>query len=258
MKWVISACVLITVALANPNASAQQPRFKVAAFYSTKGEMDHVNFAMDALYFFDLIAQQQEFTFDATTDWTNLNDDYLANYDVIIWLNDFPHSDAQRDAFERYVNGGGAWFGCHVSAFNLPDAKWKWFNAFLGGAFFHANNWPPLPATINVEDRTHPATKRLPASYISPTGEWYQWKPSPRENKDIKVLMSLAPENYPLGVKSFIRDGDTPVVWTNTEYKMIYMNMGHGNKIFSNNDQNNMITDALLWLGGATLLPIKK
>jgi uncharacterized protein len=56
------------------DASGQRPRFKVAAFYSTKGEMDHINFAKDALYFFDLIAGQQDFTFDATTDWTNLND----------------------------------------------------------------------------------------------------------------------------------------------------------------------------------------
>jgi len=258
MKPVITTTVLLVFLLVSLSTVAQQPRFKAAAFYSTKGEMDHINFARDALYFFDLIARQQGFTFDATTDWTNLNDDYLANYDVIIWLNDFPHTDEQRHAFEQYMNAGGAWLGCHVSAFNLPDGQWKWFNAFLGGAYFHANNWPPLPATVVVEDRNHPVTRHLPQKYISPTGEWYQWKPSPRENKDVKVLMSLAPENYPLGVKSFIREGDTPVVWTNTKYKMIYMNMGHGNKIFSDHDQNNMITDALLWLGNATLIPVKE
>jgi len=76
------------------SAQAQQPRFKVAAFYSTTGEMDHINFARDALYFLNLISEQQQFTFDATRDWTNLNDDYLANYNLIIWLNDFPHSDS--------------------------------------------------------------------------------------------------------------------------------------------------------------------
>lgn len=228
----------------------QQPRFKVAAFYSTNGEMDHINFAKDALYFFDLIAGQQDFTFDATKDWTNLNDNYLANYDLVIWLNDFPQDDEQRAAFERFINHGGAWLGFHVSAFNLPDSKWKWFNTFLGGAYFQSNNWPPLPAKVLVDDKNHPVTKRLPDAYISPTGEWYQWKPSPRENKDVKVLVSLAPENYPLGVKSLISGGDTPVVWTNTKYSMLYMNMGHSNKIFSHYDQNNMITDAVLWLGG--------
>ncbi|MGC3943704.1 MAG: ThuA domain-containing protein [Chryseolinea sp.] len=244
--------------LSGGGANAQSPRFKVAAFYSTKGEMDHVDFAKDGLYFFDLIAGQQHFTFDATTDWTNLNDDYLANYDVVIWLNDFPQTDEQRQAFERFIARGGAWLGCHVSAFNLPDSKWKWFNEFLGGAYFSSNNWPPLPAKVVVDDRSHPVTRRLPASYDSPTGEWYQWKPSPRDNKDVKVLMSLSKESYPLGVKTIIRDGDTPVVWTNTKYRMLYMNMGHGNKIFSSYDQNNMITDGLLWLGGVERLEVKK
>jgi uncharacterized protein len=259
IKYISSAAFIILIVMtACRQGVAQNPRFKVAAFYSTTCEMDHINFARDGLYFFGLIAEQQKFTFDATTDWTNLNDDYLANYDVIIWLNDFPKTDEQRAAFERFVNRGGAWYGCHVSAFNLPDSKWKWFNTFLGGAFFHANNWPPLPAKVIVEDRTHPVTQRLPASYISPTGEWYQWKPSPRENKDVKVLMSLATENYPLGLKSQIREGDTPVVWTNTKYKMLYMNMGHSNKIFSSVEQNKMITDGILWLGNAKLLPVTK
>lgn len=70
--------------------------------------------------------------------------------------------------------------------------------------------------------------------------------------------MSIAPESYPLGVKTVIEGGDTPVVWTNTKYKMLYMNMGHSNKIFSSDDQNKMITDAILWLGGAKELRVKK
>lgn len=239
-------------------ADARHPRFKAVAFYSTKGEMDHVDFARDALYFFDLIAGQQEFTFDATTDWTNLNDDYLANYDVVIWLNDFPQQDEQRLAFERFINRGGAWFGFHVSAFNLPDSKWKWFNQFLGGAYFKTNNWPPLPAKVVVEDRAHPVARGMPATYDSPAGEWYQWSPSPRDNKEVRVLASLSVDNYPLGVKTQIKEGDTPVVWTNTRYKMIYMNMGHGNKIFSNDDQNRMMSGAVLWLGGVQRLKTVK
>ncbi|MES3017814.1 MAG: ThuA domain-containing protein [Bacteroidota bacterium] len=231
-------------------AQEQKPQFKVVAFYTTNVEMDHANFANDALYFFKLIAGQQNFTFDATTDWSNMNDDFLSNYQIVIWLNNSPGGADQQAAFQRYMDKGGAWFGCHVSAFNLASSRWKWFNAFLGGAMFKSNNWPPLPAKLIVDDQKHPVTKRLPATFESPSGEWYQWEPSPRLNPDVKVLVTLAPENYPLGIKSFISGGDTPVVWTNTKYKMLYMNMGHGNKIFSNRDQNNMITDAVIWLGG--------
>jgi hypothetical protein len=38
-------------------------------------------------------------------------------------------------------------------------------------------------------------------------------------------------------------------VWTNTKYKMIYMNMGHGDQIFNSSTQNKMFEDAILWLG---------
>jgi type 1 glutamine amidotransferase len=54
--------------------------------------------------------------------------------------------------------------------------------------------------------------------------------------------------NYPLGLKDIIRGGDLPVVWTNTKYKMIYMNMGHGDKIFTSPTQNFLFEDSLLWL----------
>ena len=47
--------------------------------------------------------------------------------------------------------------------------------------------------------------------------------------------------------------GDLPVVWSNTKYKMIYMNMGHGDKIFTSPMQNKLIEDALLSLGPSSV-----
>ena len=76
--------------------------------------------------------------------------------------------------------------------------------------------------------RTHPVTKGLPATYDAPANEWYLWKPSPRLNKDVHVFVTLDPSNYPIGEKDIITEGDLPVVWTNTKYRMLYINMGHG------------------------------
>jgi len=64
------------------------------------------------------------------------------------------------------------------------------------------------------------------------------------------VLVTMDPSNYPLGKKNFITGGDTPVVWTNTRYKMVYMNMGHGDKVMTDALQNKMFSNAILWLGG--------
>ena len=44
-------------------------------------------------------------------------------------------------------------------------------------------------------------------------------------------------------------DGDIPVVWTNTQYKMLYMNMGHGDKIFTSPVQNTLIENATMAAG---------
>jgi len=135
-----------------------------------------------------------------------------------------------------------------VAAYNDKDTHWPWFVQFLGGAVFYTNSWPPMPAKLVIEDHTHPITKGLPESYIAPTNEWYQWKPSPRENKDVKVLASLSADNYPLGLKDIIPGGDTPVMWTNTKYRMVYMNIGHGSKIFMDATQNRIIVAGLRYV----------
>ncbi|MES2274856.1 MAG: ThuA domain-containing protein [Bacteroidota bacterium] len=230
-------------------ASAQGPKFKVIAFYSKAGERDHLDFAYDAIQFYKELAVKKNFVMDTTSNWRNLNEDFLKNYQVVLWLNDFPQNPAQRTAFENYMNNGGAWLGFHVSGYNDKYTKWPWFVSFFGGAVFYNNNWPPLPAKLIVNDRNHPITKGMPAEYTAPINEWYGWRPNPRENKDVKVLMTIDTANYPLGKKDIIRSGDIPVVWTNTKYKMIYMNMGHGDQNFASPLQNNMFANALLWLG---------
>jgi type 1 glutamine amidotransferase len=92
--------------------------------------------------------------------------------------------------------------------------------------------------------------KGLPATFLSPANEWYSWNPDPRKEPNIKVLMTLAPSNYPIGFKDTLAGGDIPVTWTNTKYKMLYTNVGHGDKIFTNPQQNLFFENALLWLGG--------
>jgi uncharacterized protein len=235
--------------LAVLTAQAQTPRFRTLAFYSETVEQDHVDFAHQAIKFYSDIAQRDGFEFVATKDWSSLNAQNLADYQVVLWLNDQPHTPEQRAAFEQYMTHGGGWLGFHVAAYNDRDTKWPWFVDFLGGGVFYGNNWPPLPATVSVDDTNHAATRHLPKTFLSPANEWYLWKPSPRLNKDVRVLLTLPPSNFPLGLKDTIEGGDVPVVWTNTRFRMIYMNMGHGDRIFTSDTQNHLFEDAMIWLG---------
>jgi YVTN family beta-propeller protein len=244
----IPLLIVLVVFCSAVSSIAQQTRFRVLAFYSTNVEADHVQFAEAALKFFAASANSDNFAFDSTTDWAHMNEAYLKAYQVVVWLNDTPTNAAQRLAFQRYMVNGGGWLGFHFAGYNDKDTNWPWFVDFLGGAVFYSNNWPPLPAKLVIDDRTHPVARDFPESYESPANEWYIWKPSPRLNKDVRVLVTFDPSNYPLGLKDVLAGGDLPVVWTNTRYKMIYMNMGHGDKIFTSPVQNKLIDNAVNWL----------
>jgi type 1 glutamine amidotransferase len=180
-----------------------------------------------------------------------MNDEHLKPYKLIVWLNSLPPA-AHQAAFQRYMEGGGAWLGFHVAAYNDKNSKWAWFRQFLGGGVFGVNNWPPLPARLLVDDASSPVTRGLPGSFESPTNEWYTWRPSPRLNKDVRVLLTLDRAQYPIGIKGLItdRDPDVPVVWTNTRFKMLYMNMGHGDQVFASPIQNRLFENGVLWLLG--------
>ena len=234
--------------LAGASISAQFPRFKALAFYSEEVESAHVEFAHDAIQFFEDLSSGDGFVFETTQHMDDLNAEKLKDYSVIIMLNDFPRTEEQRKAFQKYMEEGGGWFGFHFSAYNDRTTNWPWFLEFLGGGVFWTNNWPPMPAKLLVSHSIHQVTNTLPRFFVSPINEWYQWKPSPRLNPNIEVLVSLSEDNYPFGLKDIIPDGDCPVVWTNKNYRMIYMNMGHGNQIFTDPTQNMLIISGFRWV----------
>lgn len=246
--------LLVMLACAMPfgvRAQTPQQPIHVLAFYSETVEHDHVDFAHQAIKFYTEAAKRDHFEFVTTTNWDDMNAEKLAGYQMIAWLDDFPHTPQQRAAFEQYMEHGGGWIGFHIAAYNDSGTNWPWFLNFLGGGVFYGNNWPPMPAKITVDDPKHPVMRRMPSSFQSPANEWYIWRPSPRENKDIKVLLTLDPSNYPLGMKDVVRGGDLPVMWTNTRYRMLYMNMGHGDRIFTSDLQNQLMEDAMIWVGTA-------
>ena len=89
--------------------------FRVLAFYSTHVEQDHVDFAMQAIPFFQEMAKRDHFDFKATSNWDDMNPTVLKDYQVVMWLDEFPSTPAQRKAFEQYMEHGGGWMGFHIA-----------------------------------------------------------------------------------------------------------------------------------------------
>jgi uncharacterized protein len=231
-----------------PASYASAPRFKALIYYTLHAEGQHVDFARQAITFFEKLKFGNGFILDTTQDLAGYPLEKLKQYQLLIMLDGYPNDSTQRKIFEQYMENGGGWMGFHVSGYNDKRTNWPWFRQFLGAGFFYCNCWPPVPAKLVVDLPNHPVTKNLPPSYIAPASEWYQWDPSPRKNKDVQVLLSLSPDNYPIGIKDIIYSGDFPVVWTNTRYRMIYLNMGHGDEVLSDATQRLMVINAFKWV----------
>src|SRR5262245_10887577 len=261
---------------ATARADTAKPDFRVIAFFTGKEDQAHISFLQEAVRWFPEMASKNGFEFDTTSNWANLNAAFLARYQVVVFLDTRPEDPVQRDAFQAYMEHGGAWMGFHFAGFALTPsaypANWDWYhNTFLGAGSYVSNTWRPTAAVLRVEDPAHPAVRRLPHTFTSSPSEWYRWERDLRQNRDIDILLAIDSSSFPLGTgpkpQEIWHSGYYPVVWTNRKYRMIYFNMGHNDidyehKIDSTNRtlsytlnnpvQDRLIIDALLWLGDKT------
>jgi hypothetical protein len=266
---IVLALLLLPVipSLAQP---AKQTPFKAVAFYTARNDRAHISFVHEANLWFPKMASLHAFSYTATTNWNQLNSDFLSSFQVVLFLDTRPDAPAQRAAFKHYMESGGGWMGFHFAGFALTPSEfpqnWDWYhNEFLGAGQYVSNTWRPTSAVLRVEDREHPVTRNLPPTFSSAPNEWYKWSNDLRKNPDIKILLSIDPSSFPLGTgpkpHEIWHEGYYPVVWSNRNYRMVYFNMGHNdidyeNKTnkelsftFDNEIQNRLILNTLLWLG---------
>ena len=189
--------LLLLTGLNPPPAS-----FKALVFSKTAG-FRHGSIA-DGIAAVQELAAQNGFTVDATEDAAAFNDDNLAQYQVVIFLNTTGDVlDAnQQAAFERFIRAGGGFVGVHSAA----DTEYDWpFYGDLVGAYFQSH--PAIQtATIRVADPVHPSTEMLPRRWQR-TDEWYNFRRNPRTN--VHVLATLDEATYSGGAMGF----DHPIAW---------------------------------------------
>jgi hypothetical protein len=271
MRLLLLLFFLITTL--SPTLAQKPPKFKVIAFFTGKNDEAHVSFVNEANSWFPKIAKKHHFSYDTTSNWNNLNDQYLAKYQVVLFLDTRPEKTAQRLAFEKFIKNGGAWLGFHFAAFSLQNSgytnNWTWYHdEFLGAGQYVGNTWRPTAAVLQVEKQKHPIFKNLPKTFTSQPNEWYKWEHDLRKNQNIDILVSIHPASFPLGTgpkkHEIWHEGYYPVAWSNKNFNMIYVNMGHNDmdyehkyntftsaisQTFENKEQQKFIINSLLWLG---------
>ena len=149
------------------------------------------------------LGQANGFAVDATEDSSLFTDDYLAQYQVVIFLctTGTVLDDQQKAAFERYIQRGNGYVGIHSAA----DTEYDWpFYGQLMGAYFRSH--PEIqPASLVIEDFVHSSTSSLPNPWAR-TDEWYNFQTNPRGS--VHVLMSIDESSYRGGDM-----GDHPMAW---------------------------------------------
>jgi len=264
-------CFLVFLLIGNCAWAQKKPKpsFKVIAFYTARNDQAHISFVHEANTWFSTAAARYNFAYDSTDNWNNLNEGFLSQYNVVLFLDTRPEDPLQRKAFEHYMENGGAWLGFHFAGFALTPSdfpqNWPWYHQeFLGSGQYASNTWRPTAAVLRVEDEKHPVIKDLPVTFKSSPNEWYRWENDLRKNSDITILLAIDSTSFPLGTgpkqNEIWHSGYYPVVWTNKKYRMVYMNMGHNdidyeNKTnralsfsFDNHFQNLLIINTLFWL----------
>ena len=276
IKKSLKIFILIIFSLATisfTSAQKKNPKFKVIGFFSGFNDLAHISFLHEANKWFATMADKYGFSYDSTNDWNNLNKEFLSKYQVVVFLDTRPDSIYQREAFREYMQNGGAWLGFHFAGFALNHSlfpeNWDWYhNEFIGAGQFVSNTWRPTPAILRVEDKKHPSTKQLPTTFKSAPSEWYRWEFDLRKKSEIDILLSVDSTSFPLGTgpkqHEIWHSGYYPIAWTNKNYRMIYMNMGHNDmdyegktnrqlsSTFGNKNQDKFILNCILWLGSGT------
>jgi hypothetical protein len=226
----------------------------------------------EANAYFPMVAQANGLDYKPITGWEPLRTITPAPGRVVLFLDNKPTDATLQAAFKAYMDGGGAWMGIHFAAYNGAPSDWDWyFNQFLCSGGYNGNTWRPTSANLKIEDTTHPVAQGLGNLLVAAPNEWYRFKVDLRTVPNIKVLFSIDPSSFPLGTgpkpEEIWHSGDYPVIWTNTKYKMLYVNMGHDDMAyedgsnrqlsfaFQNMKQDQMMLNAIKWLGGVTKAP---
>ncbi|MER6429523.1 ThuA domain-containing protein [Streptomyces sp900105245] len=185
------------------------------------------------------------FTVDTTEDAGAFTGRNLSRYDAVVFMSTTGDvlDAAQQDAFEGYIRHGGGYVGVHAAA----DTEYDWaFYGGLAGAWFQ--NHPAIqPATVNVEDRAHPATSHLGRTWER-TDEWYNYRSDPRDRAH--VLASLDETSYTGGTMN----GDHPIAWCQDYQggRAFYTGGGHTKESYADPAFRQHLLGGIRWVIGDT------
>ncbi len=244
----VASAVLLIASAALPGQAAatepEQPREGEHVLVFSKTEGFRHDSIPDGIAALKELGAENGFTVDATEDAAVFTPDRLAEYDAVVFLSTTGDvlDEHQQEAFEGYIQEGGAYAGVHAAA--DTEYEWPWYGGLVGAWF---DSHPAIqPATVEVEDHAHPSTAHLGGTWDR-VDEWYNYRSSPREN--VHVLAALDEGSYAGGNM----DGDHPIAWCQ-EYeggRAFYTGGGHTKESYADEAFRAHLLGGIRWATGA-------
>lgn len=244
MKKLIISFVLLLYIFSSAEA---QKQFKALIITTTRGwHHESLHYGVVALH---KLAEQNNFDLELMQDPNSINDKYLANFQVVIFLcttGDIFDS-AQQKVFERYIQSGKGYVGVHSASDTEYD--WDWYNKLVGRMFkIH----PVIQtARLQVLNNSFPGMTSFTNNQLW-TEEWYEF--GPEKISGLNYLLSVDEKSY----NPLVKWGDNigkgmgslhPLSWYH-EYdggRSFYTALGHMPTDFENASFLNHLYGGIYW-----------
>ncbi len=199
------------------------------------------------------MAKEKGWGYFQTENGAAFTPEILAKFDAVVFNNvsGDVFSPTQQQAFKAFIENGGGYVGIHAAG-DSSHAAWGWYINGVIGTLFTMHTMAPQfqKATVTVEDKVHPVTQGLPASWQR-TEEWYSFDKSPRKT-GATVLITVDEKTYnPVGMfgKNLRMGSDHPIVWSRCigKGRVLYSAFGHSASSFAEPEHKALLTNAVSW-----------
>jgi type 1 glutamine amidotransferase len=248
----LAFCVLLAAACSSEKPTlapepadttiVETPKIRVLMLTATTGfRHDSIETARPVMT--NLAASSGAFTVTSTEDVASITAATLSAYDVLFFAlttGELPLTPDQKAAIVDFVTGGKGLLGVH----SATDTLYEWPDyGRLIGAYFKEHTWTQ-PATVVVEDPSHPAASGLGQSF-SIMEEFYTFRENPRPN--VQVLLRL-------DAASVGATGDFPLAWSQAfgGGRTYYNALGHFSSTWNDVRFQQQLVGAIRWLARRT------
>ncbi|MFC2124559.1 ThuA domain-containing protein, partial [Bacteroidota bacterium] len=234
-------------------AQDQNARISVLVFSKTEG-FRHSSIPNGIKCMFEL-GQEHGWNVTATEDANLFKDDFLTNFDVIIFNNTTMDifNEEQQETFKKYIKSGKGFVGIHAASDTEYD--WKWYGKLLGGDAWFLTHPPNQPGTIVVESTDHPSMKyfdEMNIKTLTTWDEWYTFKNNPRSKVNVLATLDEGSIKDMGDNPDKVKMGDHPIIWYH-EFegaRSFYTGKGHRPENFDELVFRNHLVGGIEWAAG--------